>query len=82
MADTKCDYCEKRVAHPRGDQALNDGWHVADVKVGKDKITVISCKDHVANMKKDLNSIMDRYYGRRKDKSDEDYIHNEKRHER
>jgi hypothetical protein len=65
----KCSFCEREIAHPGGDDAINRGWTVAEISMGrgenKEDVVVIGCPEHHDKVADEMRSWMGRWKSRR-----------------
>ena len=57
----QCDYCTRETKHPRGTLALDEGWHVAELVIGKKKTIVIACPDHVSEFSEKCDKLLEEW---------------------
>ena len=60
----QCTFCTRTHPHPRGIDAVEAGWGVAETQIGRgDKIVLIHCPDHVDQFYVKLEELLKKVKG-------------------
>jgi hypothetical protein len=62
MVKSKCTFCQAEIESPRGDKAIELGWHVMEFmlenKQGTIKHTIIACPEHPNKLMPEFDRLM------------------------